>query len=119
VSKNHRTVAAKVTAELSIHLEDPISTQKVAFPGLFQHTGLCGPIVFLPQQVPAFITRGATHMDARDLYQRRRPVPEKAGTTPKFCQRVLILKISAGIFNMPQSWDMGHIILLHLRRKAY
>ena len=25
VSKNHRTVAAKVTAELSIHLEDPVS----------------------------------------------------------------------------------------------
>jgi hypothetical protein len=31
-----------------------------------------GPIVFLPQQVPAFISRGATHhTDARDLYQRR------------------------------------------------
>jgi hypothetical protein len=32
-----------------------------------------GSIVFLPQQVPAFISRGATyHSDARDLYQRRR-----------------------------------------------
>jgi hypothetical protein len=32
-----------------------------------------GPIVFLPQQVPAFISRGTTHhTDARDLYQRRR-----------------------------------------------
>jgi hypothetical protein len=32
-----------------------------------------GSIVFLPQQVPAFISRGATyHTDARDLYQRRR-----------------------------------------------
>jgi hypothetical protein len=28
-SKNHRTVAAKVTAEPSIHLEDPVSTQTV------------------------------------------------------------------------------------------
>jgi hypothetical protein len=32
-----------------------------------------GPIVFLPQQVPAFTSRGATiHTDARGLYQRRR-----------------------------------------------
>jgi hypothetical protein len=32
-----------------------------------------GSIVFLPQQVPAFISRGATHhTDARDLYQLRR-----------------------------------------------
>jgi hypothetical protein len=29
------------------------------------------------------------------------------------------LKISAGIFYMPQSWDMGHTNLLPLRRKAY
>jgi hypothetical protein len=29
--------------------------------------------VFLPQQVPTFISRGATHhTDARDLYQQRR-----------------------------------------------
>jgi hypothetical protein len=37
---------------------------------------------------------------------------------PQFCQRILILKISAVIFYMPQSWDMGHIILLPFRRKA-
>jgi hypothetical protein len=29
VSKNHRTAAAKVTAELNIHLEDPVSTVTV------------------------------------------------------------------------------------------
>jgi hypothetical protein len=29
VSKNHRTTAAKVTTELSIHLEDPVSTKTV------------------------------------------------------------------------------------------
>jgi len=29
VSKNHRTVAAEVTAEVSIHHEDPVSTQAV------------------------------------------------------------------------------------------
>jgi len=29
VSKNHRTTAAKVTTELNIHLEDPVSTKTV------------------------------------------------------------------------------------------
>jgi hypothetical protein len=29
VSKNHRTTAAKVTAELSIQLEDPVSTKSL------------------------------------------------------------------------------------------
>ena len=29
VSKNHGTTAAKVTAELSVHLEDPVSTKTV------------------------------------------------------------------------------------------
>jgi hypothetical protein len=85
------------------------------FPGLFQHSGLSrGPIVFLPQQVPAFISRGTTHhTDARDLYQRRRELP------PNFASRSEFYKDPAGIFYMLQSWDMGHIILFLLRRKAY
>jgi hypothetical protein len=29
MSKNHRTAAAKVTAKLIIHLEDPVSSQTV------------------------------------------------------------------------------------------
>jgi hypothetical protein len=29
LSKNHRTAATKVAAELSIHLEDPVSTKTV------------------------------------------------------------------------------------------
>jgi predicted transcriptional regulator len=29
VSENHRTAVAKVTAELNIHLEDPVATKKV------------------------------------------------------------------------------------------
>jgi len=29
LSKNRRTAAAKVTAELSIHIEDPVSTKTV------------------------------------------------------------------------------------------
>jgi hypothetical protein len=42
---------------------------KVALRGLSTPQPL-GSIVFLPQQVTAFISRGATHhTDARDLYQ--------------------------------------------------
>jgi hypothetical protein len=70
-------------------------------------------IVFLPQQVLAFISRGATHhTDARDLYQRRRELLPILLADPEFTK-------STRVFYMPQSWDMGHIILLHLRRKAY
>jgi hypothetical protein len=29
VSKNHRTAAAKLTAELNVYLEDPVSTTRV------------------------------------------------------------------------------------------
>ena len=47
---------------------------RVALWGFF-NTAAVRPIVFLPQQVPAFISRGATHhIDARDLYQRRREI---------------------------------------------
>jgi hypothetical protein len=54
-----------------------------SLPGAFSALRPRGPIVFLPQQVPAFISRGAKHhTDARDLYQRRRELP------PQFCQRV-------------------------------
>jgi hypothetical protein len=75
-----------------------------------------GSLVFLPQQLPAFISRGATHhTDARDLYQRRREL----FTPPHFTSKSVILQESTRVFHMPQSWGMGHIILLPLRRKVY
>ena len=41
--------------------------------GLFSTLQPLGLLYSYPQQVPAFISRGATHhTDARDLYQRRR-----------------------------------------------
>jgi hypothetical protein len=71
-----------------------------------------------PWQVPAFLCRGATHhTEARDLYQRRREL----FTPPpfNFAIRFVIHGKSDSTLNMPQSGDMGHIILLPLRRKAY
>jgi hypothetical protein len=45
---------------------------KVALRG-FSTCRPLGSIIFLPQQVPAFISRGATHLtDVRELYQQRR-----------------------------------------------
>ena len=54
-----------------LHLiQDKGKKGKGRFIGLFQH---CGRSAYYPQQVPAFISRGATHhTDARDLYQRGR-----------------------------------------------
>jgi hypothetical protein len=87
---------------------------KVALRGFSTRRPL-GSVVFLPQQVPAFICRGATHhTDARDLYQRRRKL-----FPPDFASRSVIYKNPLRSFYMPQSWDIGHIILLPLRRKAY
>jgi hypothetical protein len=38
---------------------------------------------------------------------------------PNFAIRFVIHGKSDRIFNMPQSWDMGHIMLLPHRRKAH
>jgi hypothetical protein len=85
---------------------------KVALWGLSTPRPL-GSIIYLPQQVPAFISRGATHhTDARDLYQRRRELLPILLADPEFTKY-------DRIFYMPQCRDMGHIILLPLRRKTY
>jgi hypothetical protein len=39
--------------------------------------------------------------------------------SPNFAIRAAISGKTDGIFDMPQSWNMGHIILLPFRRKAY
>jgi hypothetical protein len=81
--------------------------------GACQHHDLSGLLYSYPQQVPAFICRGATHhTDARDLYQRRRELLPILLADPEFTKYTRV-------FYMPQSWDMGYIVLLPLRRKAY
>jgi hypothetical protein len=71
-----------------------------------------GSIVFLPQQVPAFISRGTTHhTDVRYIYQRRQELLPILLADLEFTK-------SDRIFNMPQSWDMGHIILHPLPKEG-
>jgi hypothetical protein len=63
-----------------------------------------GSIVFLPEQVPAFISRGATHhTDARDLYQRRGEL-----FPPDFASRSVIYKNPLGSFTSCKAgtWDI-------------
>ena len=77
-------------------------------------TAAIGLLYSYPQQVTAFISRGATHhTDARDLYQRRRKL------LPINFASKSVIHGSNRFFYMPQSWDMGQILLLPLRRHAY
>jgi hypothetical protein len=79
-----------------------------SLPGAFSTPRPHGSIVLLPQQVTAFISRGATHHRiARDLYQRRRELLPILLADPEFTKYTRV-------FYMPQSWDMGYIILLPL-----
>ena len=86
---------------------------KGRFMGPFS-TAAIGLLYSYPQQVPAFISRGATHhTDAQYLYQRRREL------LPMNFASKSVIDESTSFFYMPQSWDMGQILLLPLRRKAY
>jgi hypothetical protein len=67
-----------------------------------------GPIVFLPP------TSSRIHLQRRHAtYRCARPLPAKSGTITK---RILLGNLEftkfTRIFYMPQSWDMGQIILL-------
>jgi hypothetical protein len=76
-----------------IQLRSSLKLKLKSLPGTFSTLLSRGPIVFLPQQVPAFISRGATyHTDARDLYQRRRELP------PNFSSGSEFTRIPLGFF---------------------
>ena len=76
-------------------------------------TAACGPIVPLsPMISPHSSPDGAMHhIGTRDLCQRRRELYKE------FCQHIVIHG-GTRFFYMPQSWDMGQILSLPLRRKA-
>ena len=87
---------------------------KVALWGFF-NTAAFRPIVFLSP------TSSRIHLQRRHAsYRCARPLPGKVGTiTNEFCLQIGNSRKSTRFFYIPQSWDMGHIILLPLRRKAY
>ena len=87
---------------------------KGRFMGLY-NTAAVRPIVFLPP------TSSRIHFQRRHAsYRCARPLPAKAGTiTNEFCQQMRNSRKFTRFFYMPQSWDVGQILLLPLRRKAY
>ena len=87
---------------------------KVALWGLF-NTAAVRPILFLPP------TSYRIQLQRRHAsYRCARTLPAKAGTiTNEFSKQIRNSRKFTRFFYMPQSWDMGHIILLLLRRKTY
>jgi hypothetical protein len=85
---------------------------KAIFAGFIRHRGFVKPIVPSPLELPSFTTRGAVYQS-----ETQHTLLAEEGTNgiwpalSEFTKR-------AGFFNMPQSWDMGQILLLPLRRKA-
>jgi hypothetical protein len=66
-----------------------------------------GSIVFLP-----LTSRSRIHLQRHHASCRcARPLPAKAGTisSPQFCHQSCNSRKTDGFFDMPQSWDMGHI----------
>jgi hypothetical protein len=81
---------------------------KGRFSGFIRHWGFCASLLYpCPYELPSFTTRGA-------VYQ---PDTQKKGTNGIW-PAILQFSKRAGFFYMPQSWNMGQIILLPLRRKA-
>jgi hypothetical protein len=109
---NHFSLCARIK---TIHLMvlSPVVKGKVASRGFFNIPASRSYCILAP-------TSARIHFQRRHAsYRCVRPLAAKAGTTPQFCQWVWIYKNPAGIFYMLQTWDMGHIILLPLQRKAY
>jgi hypothetical protein len=77
--------------------------------GSFSHLGFLYPD---PEGVPSFISRGAA--------RRTTAAPQlaKEGTMNGNFACDPVIHINRRFFYMPQSWDMGQILLLPLRRKA-
>jgi hypothetical protein len=86
---------------------------KAALSGLFDTEDHWRLIVFLPlNEVPSFISRGAAHQEAWALSASEGRYYVYLNLAIKF-----VIHTRTRFFYMPQSWDMGHV-LLPLRTKA-
>jgi len=87
---------------------------KGRFMGLIQHYGRFRPIVFLSP------TSSRIHLQRRHAsYRCARPLPAKRELLPMNFASKSVIYGRTRIFYMPQSWNMGQILLLPLRMKAY
>jgi hypothetical protein len=85
---------------------------KGRFSGFIRHCGFVKPTVPSPLGLPSFTTRGTVYQS-----DTQRTLLAEEGTNGILPAMSKLTK-RAGFFNIPQSWDMGQIILLPLRRKA-
>ena len=78
----------------------PLTLKKNRFCRAFSTLRPFGLLYYYPQQVPAFISRDATHhTDARDLYQRRREL-----LPMNFASRSVIYENPLGSFTRHKAW---------------
>jgi hypothetical protein len=81
--------------------------------GAFYSTeSLCRIVLLTPKGVSSFISRGAEHqrLSATSASEGRNYRCNLAKNT--------VIHVSVNFFSMPQTWDMGQILILPLRRKA-
>jgi hypothetical protein len=89
--------------------------------GAFQHHNLFG--LFFSQQVPAFISRGATHhTDVRDLYQQRRELLPILLADPEFTKsdRVFLhaAKLGHGTYYFTSPLKEGILRIFRMPEKS-
>ena len=102
-----------------IHLIDNDSIRQVKGKGkgrfleLFQHWGHLAYCILAPNK---FLHSSP---EAPHIIQMRETSTSEGGNYYQILLANSNLQKSARIFYMPQSWDMGQILLLPLRRKAY
>jgi hypothetical protein len=82
--------------------------------GSFQHHDLSGLLYSYPNKFPH-----SSPEAPRIIQMHETSTSEGGNYSPQFCQQICNLQESTRVFYMPQSWDMGRIILLPHRRKAY
>jgi hypothetical protein len=75
-------------------------------------TAACRPIVPLPQWVPL------THLQRRHAPWARETSDSEGGNYTRNFASTFVIQGGTRFFYMPQSWDMGQILSLPLRRKA-
>ena len=80
---------------------------------LFQHWGHLAYCILAPNKFPHSSPK------APRIIQMRETSTSEGGNYYQILLANSNLRKSAKIFYMPQSWDMGQILLLPLRRKAY
>jgi hypothetical protein len=81
---------------------------KGRFSGFIRHCGYVKPVVPSPLRVPSFTTRGTVYQsDTQRTLLAEEGTNGILPTISEFTNRV-------GFFDMPQSWDMGQILLLPL-----